>query len=55
MLWLNIIIGIILFIFLILLIPVGVRVCYNDDLLVELKIGFISIKLYPPKPEKPEK
>ena len=55
MLWLNIIIGIILFILLILLIPVGVRASYSDDLLVKLKIGFVSIRLYPPKPKKPKK
>ena len=55
MLWLNILIGIILVIILILMIPVGVRAEYNEDILVELKIGFVTIKLYPPKPKKPKK
>ena len=55
MLWLYILIGIILFFLLILLIPVGVRVCYNEEFIAELKIGFITIQLYPPKPKKPKK
>ena len=55
MLWLYILIGIILFFLLILLIPVGVRACYNEGFVAELKIGFVTIKLYPPKPKKPEK
>ena len=55
MLWLKILIGIILVIILILMIPVGVRAEYNEDILVELKIGFVTIKLYPPKPKKPKK
>ena len=55
MLWLNILIGIILVIFLILLIPVGVRAQYDEDFLAELKIGFVTIRLYPPKPKKPKK
>ena len=55
MLWLYILIGIILFLLLILLIPVGVRACYNEGFIAELKIGFVTIKLYPPKPKKPKK
>ena len=55
MLWLKIIIGIILFIMLILLIPVGVKAEYSEDFKAVLKIGFVSIKLYPPKPKKPKK
>ncbi|MBQ6387225.1 MAG: GerW family sporulation protein [Ruminococcus sp.] len=55
MLWLNILIGIILLLLLLLLIPVGVHVSYHEDLLAELKIGFISVRLYPPKPKKPKK
>ena len=50
-----ILIGIILFIALILIIPVGVDVGFEDDLWAKLKIGFVSITLYPPKPEKPKK
>ena len=55
MLWLKILIGIILVIVLILLIPVGVRAQYSGDFLAELKIGFITVRLYPPKPKKPKK
>lgn len=55
MLWLKIIIGIILCIALILLIPVGVSAQYCDDFKAVLKIGFIPIRLYPPKKKKPKK
>lgn len=50
-----ILIGIILFIALILIIPVGLDVGFEDDLLAKLRIGFLSVPLYPPKPKKPEK
>ena len=50
-----ILIGIILFIVLILIIPVGVDVGFEDELWAKLRIGFLSITLYPPKPKKPEK
>ena len=50
-----ILIGIILFIVLILIIPVGVDVGFEDELWAKLGIGFLSITLYPPKPKKPEK
>ncbi|MBR1483526.1 MAG: GerW family sporulation protein [Ruminococcus sp.] len=55
MLWLYILIGIVLLLLLILLLPVGVRVCYDEDFTAELKIGFVSVRLYPPKPKKPKK
>lgn len=51
-----ILIGIILFIALILIIPVGADAAFEDEkLIAKLKIGFISITLYPPKPKKPKK
>ena len=46
---------VILIIFLLLLIPLGVRVTFEKELRVQLKIGFIPITLYPPKPKKPKK
>lgn len=55
MLWLKIIIGIILFIALILLISVGVKAEHGEDFKATLKIGFVSIRLYPSKPKKPKK
>ena len=47
--------GVLLLLFLLLLIPVGVRAQLDKDLRVALKIGFISIPLYPPKPKKEKK
>ena len=55
MTWLYILLGIILFIVLLLLIPVGVKAEFKDSLRVALKIAFVSIPLYPPKPKKPKK
>ncbi len=55
MTWLYILLGIILFIVLLLLIPVGVKAEFKDSLKVALKIGFVSVQLYPPKPKKPKK
>lgn len=52
MTWLYIVLGIVLFIALILFIPVGVRADFEGELKVVLKIGFISIPIYPPKPKK---
>ena len=50
-----ILIGIILFIALIMIIPVGVDVGFEDELWAKLGIGFVSVPIYPPKPKKPEK
>lgn len=50
-----ILIGIILFIALIMIIPVGIDAGYDDDLSAKLVIGFVKITLYPPKPKKPKK
>lgn len=55
MTWLYILLGIILFILLVLLIPVGVKAEFKDELKAVLKIGFIPISLYPPKPKKKKK
>ncbi len=53
--WLYILLGIILLIFLILLIPIGVKVSYKGEVKAVLKIGFIPIRIYPPKPKKKKK
>ena len=55
MTWLYILLGIILLIFLILLIPIGVKVSYKGEVKAVLKIGFIPIRIYPPKPKKKKK
>ena len=55
MTWLYILLGILLLIFLILLIPVGVKASFQNELKAYLTIGFISIQLYPPKPKKEKK
>ena len=55
MTWLYIVLGIILFILLILLIPVGVKAGFEGELKAVLQIGFIPITLYPPKPKKEKK
>ena len=55
MTWLYILLGIILFIVLIMLIPIGIRAGFQDELSAVLKIGFIPIRLYPPKPKKKKK
>lgn len=48
------IVGLILFLF--LLLPLGVRVRYDEDgLFAALKLGPLYIQLFPPKEEKPEK
>ena len=50
-----ILIGIIIFIALLLMIPIGAAVTFDKDLQAFLTIGFIRIRLYPPKPKKPKK
>lgn len=55
MTWLYILLGVLLFILLLLLIPVGVRVDFQKELRAFLQIGFIPIQLYPPKPKKDKK
>ncbi len=50
-----ILIGIIIFIALLLMIPIGAAVNFDKDLQAFLTIGFIRIRLYPPKPKKPKK
>lgn len=55
MLWLYIILGILLFILLILLIPIKVRASYANDFSLLLIIGFVRLRLYPPKPKKEKK
>ena len=52
MLWLYILLGILLAIFLLLLVPVGVTIKYENDFLCRLKVGFVPITIYPPKPKK---
>lgn len=55
MTWLYILLGILLFILLLLLIPIGIRARFDEELRAVLKIGFIPITLYPQKPKKPKK
>lgn len=55
MLWLYILLGILLVIFLLLLIPVKLKASYDEDFRCSLKIGFVKIHLYPPKPKKKKK
>ena len=55
MTWLYVLLGIILLLFLLLLIPIGFKASYKDEVKAVLQIGFIPIPLYPPKPKKPEK
>lgn len=55
MLWLYILLGILLVIFLLLLMPVNLKASYNEDFRCVLKIGFIKISLYPQKPKKKKK
>lgn len=52
MLWLYILLGILLVIFLLILMPVKLKVSYNEDFRCSLKIGFVKIQLYPQKPKK---
>ena len=53
--WLYIVLGIILFFALILLIPIGFQAGFEGEVKAVLKIGFISIPIYPPKPKKAKK
>lgn len=55
MTWLYILLGIILFILLLMLIPIGFKASYTDEVRAVLLIGFIPIPVYPPKPKKSEK
>ena len=55
MLWLYILLGILLVIFLLLLTPVKLKASYNEDFRCILKIGFVKFSLYPPKPKKKKK
>ena len=57
MLWLYILLIVAAVILLLLLIPVGADVSWKDDIIVKLKIAFVPITVYPPKPkkEKPKK
>ena len=55
MLWLYILLGILLVIFLLLLTPVKLKASYNENFRCILKIGFVKFSLYPPKPKKKKK
>lgn len=55
MIILFIILGILLFLFLLTLIPVGVEARYRNRLYCVLKIGFVRIRLLPQKPKKKKK
>lgn len=55
MLWLYILLGILLVIFLLLLMPVKLKASYNEGFRCSLKIGFVKIQLYPQKPKKKKK
>lgn len=55
MTWLYILLGIILLIVIILLTPVGVRAKFDKELRAVLKIGFVPVQLYPPKPKRKKK
>lgn len=55
MLWLYILLGILLVIFLLLLMTVKLKASYNEDFRCSLKIGFVKIQLYPQKPKKKKK
>lgn len=55
MLWLYILLGILLFFLLILLIPIRLKLKYQNKLELLLYIGFVGIRLVPSKPKKPKK
>lgn len=55
MLWLYILLGALLFILLILLIPIRMKLKYQNELLLSLYIGFVKLRLIPAKPKKPKK
>ena len=52
---LIIIAAIVLLIVLLLLMPVGFRAAYQKELKAVLRIGFVSVPVYPPKPKKKKK
>ena len=57
MTWLYILLGIILFILLLMLIPIGFKASYTDEVKAVLLIGFIPIPVYPIRqsPKNPRK
>lgn len=55
MLWLYIILGILLFILLALLVPIGIKLKYQNELELLLYIGFVKLRLIPEKPKKHKK
>lgn len=55
MLWLYILIAVFALIFLILMLPIGLKASGVGDMTVVLKIGFVKIRLYPPAPKKKKK
>lgn len=55
LLWLYIVSGILLAIFLLMLVPISVTATYDEDFKCLVKIGFVPITLYPPKPKKKKK
>lgn len=55
MIVLYIILAISLFLFLLTLIPVGVDARYRNKLFCVVRIGFVKIRVYPPKPKKKKK
>lgn len=52
MLWLYILLGVLLLIFLVLLIPVGIQVKMNGESKILATIGFVKIQLVPEKEKK---
>lgn len=55
MLWLYILLGILLFVLIILLVPIGIKLKYQNKLELLLYIGFVKLRLIPEKPKKPKK
>lgn len=55
MLWLYILLGVLLFILLILLIPIGIKLKYQNEPELSLYIGFVKLRLIPEKTKKPKK
>ena len=55
MLWLYILLGILLVIFLLMTAPVKLRASYDNDFICKLTVGFIPFTIYPQKPKKKKK
>lgn len=55
MLWLYIVLAILLVIFLLMLVPVGIRASYTDSFRCVLTVGFIKFTVYPQKAHKKKK